>query len=78
MVELKFKSRKFCVIIAAAIVLAAFLSASALAVSESEVQAQVDANGREAVAGNVFIWFLCAVAFLKISENRQLYVEPWD
>lgn len=30
------------------------------AISESDVQAQVDAVGKEAVSGNVFIWFLCA------------------
>jgi hypothetical protein len=47
----------------------ACLSDEALAITESEVQAQVDANGRETVAGNVFIWFLCAIAFLKISQK---------
>ena len=39
------------------------------AVTEAEVQAQVAAVGREAVTGNVFIWFLCAVAFLKVSQK---------
>jgi len=39
------------------------------AVSEKEVEAQVTARGREAVAGNLFIWLLCAVAFLKISQK---------
>jgi len=28
------------------------------AISESDVQTQVDAVGKEAVSGNVFIWFL--------------------
>lgn len=41
----------------------------AFALSESEIQAQADAAGKEAVAGNVLIWFLCAVAFLKISQK---------
>lgn len=41
----------------------------AFALSESEIQAQVDTAGKEAVAGNVLIWFLCAVAFLKISQK---------
>ena len=46
----------------------------AFAISESEVQAQVDAVGREAVAGNVFIWFLCAVAFLKVSQKIDSFM----
>ncbi len=37
----------------------------------SDVQAQVDAVGKEAVSGNVLIWFLCAIGFLKVgTENR--------
>lgn len=35
------------------------------AISESDVQAQVDAVGKEAVSGNVFIWFLCAIRLLE-------------
>lgn len=46
----------------------------AFAISESEVQAQVDAAGREAVTGNVFIWFLCAVAFLKVSQKIDSFM----
>lgn len=46
----------------------------AFAISESEVQAQVDAVGREAVTGNVFIWFLCAVAFLKVSQKIDSFM----
>lgn len=45
-----------------------------LAVTESEVQAQVDAAGREAVSGNVLIWFLCAIAFLKISQKIDSFM----
>ncbi len=45
-----------------------------LAVTESEVQAQVDAAGREAVSGNVLVWFLCAVAFLKISQKIDSFM----
>ena len=36
------------------------------AVTEEEVQAQVDAVGKEAVSGNVLIWFMCGF----VSENR--------
>ena len=41
----------------------------ASAVTEADVQAAVDAQGRDAVSGNLFLWFLCAIAFLKISTK---------
>lgn len=44
------------------------------AITEAEVQAQVAAVGREAVTGNVFIWFLCAVAFLKVSQKIDSFL----
>ena len=39
------------------------------ALTESEVQAEVDKVGKEAVTGNVLVWFLCAIAFLKVSQK---------
>jgi len=38
-------------------------------VTEAEVQEAVNAQGKDAVAGNLFIWFLCAIAFLKVSQK---------
>lgn len=38
------------------------------------MEAQVSAQGREAVTGNVFIWFLCAVAFLKVSQKIDSFM----
>lgn len=35
------------------------------AITEGDVQAQVDSAGKEAVAGNVLIWFCARSAFLK-------------
>ena len=40
------------------------------AVTEADVQAV----GKETVAGNVLIWFLCAVAFLKISQKIDSFM----
>jgi hypothetical protein len=37
-------------------------------------EADVEAVGREAAAGNVLIWFLCAVAFLKISQKIDSFM----
>ena len=44
------------------------------AISESDVQAQVDALGKEAVSGNVFIWFLCAIGFLKVGQKIDSFL----
>ena len=45
------------------------LSTTAFALDESEVENAVAASSRDEVAGNLFIWFLCAVSFLKISQK---------
>ena len=46
---------------------------TAFAVSESDVQNAVNAGSKESVSGNLFIWFLCAIAFLKISQKYTLF-----
>ena len=46
----------------------------AFALTESEVQDQVNAIGKEAVTGNVFVWFLCAIAFLKVSQKIDSFM----
>ena len=46
----------------------------ASALTEAEVQAQVNAVGKEAVTGNLLIWFLCAVAFLKVSQKIDSFM----
>ena len=52
----------------------AALTSAACAVEESEVQSAVASAGRDAVSGNVFIWFLCAVAFLKVSQKIDSFL----
>lgn len=47
---------------------------AAFAFSETDAQAAVDGAGKEAVAGNVFIWFLCAIAFLKVSQKIDSFM----
>ena len=56
------------------IALLTLVSQPALAVTEAEVEAQVAVIGKEGVAGNVLIWFLCAVAFLKISQKIDSFM----
>lgn len=50
------------------------LAVPAFAIEESEVEAAVNATSREEVTGNVLIWFLCAVAFLKVSQKIDSFM----
>lgn len=51
------------------VLLALALAGSAFALDEADVQTAIANSSREQVAGNVFIWFLCAISFLKISQK---------
>ena len=51
------------------------LTIPVFALTESDVQSQVSASGKEGVAGNLFVWFLCAVAFLKISQKIDSFMQ---
>ena len=37
-------------------------------------EAEVEAVGKETAAGSIFIWFLCAIAFLKISQKIDSFM----
>lgn len=65
---------KFLVSLLLVIILLCTFSSATFAITESEVQAQVDSHGKESVAGNVFIWFLCAMAFLKVSQKIDSFM----
>ena len=56
------------------LVLVAIMSTSAFAISESDVESAVSASGKEAVSGNVLVWFLCAIAFLKVSQKIDSFL----
>lgn len=42
--------------------------------TETEVEQAVASQGKEAVTGNVFVWFLCAIAFLKVSQKIDSFM----
>lgn len=67
--------RFFAVLLLMLVFVSAFSTTSVLALTEEEVQAEVEKNGKEAVSGNVFIWFLCAVAFLKVSQKIDSFMQ---
>lgn len=55
------KTRKILLVFVLALVFTSLFAVPAFAVTEDEVQQQVNAIGREGVTGNIFIWFLCAI-----------------
>ena len=54
--------------------MALMLCTPVFALEESEVEAAVAAFSKEAVTGNVLIWFLCAIAFLKVSQKIDSFM----
>ena len=56
------------------LMISAICCTQAFAIEESEVESAIAASSNEAVAGNIFIWFLCAVAFLKISQKIDSFL----
>ncbi len=68
--------KKYKILIILAIVLAviSLTAIPAFALTESEVQAQVDEVGKEGVTGNILVWFLCAIAFLKVSQKIDSFM----
>lgn len=43
-------------------------------ITDAQVEEAVASQGTEAVTGNVFIWFLCAIAFLKVSQKIDSFL----
>ena len=58
----------------AVMALSLLLCTPAFAIEESEVENAIAASSNEAVAGNIFLWFLCAVAFLKVSQKIDSFL----
>lgn len=56
------------------LVLVAVMSTNAFAISESDVESAVSSSGKEAVSGTVLVWFLCAIAFLKVSQKIDSFL----
>lgn len=57
------RKHKILITLLAVAVTVSLTTVPAFALTESEVQDQVNAVGKEVVTGNLFVWFLCAIAF---------------
>lgn len=58
----------------ACLVLFTAMPVFAAELTEAQVEEAVASQGKEAVTGNIFIWFLCAIAFLKVSQKIDSFM----
>lgn len=65
---------KLLILLTVVITMVSLTTVPAFALTESEVQDQVNAIGKEGVTGNIFVWFLCAIAFLKVSQKIDSFM----
>ena len=65
------KRRKclFLVMLLLGILMLSSMTVFAETITDAQVEEPVAPQGKETVTGNVFIWLLCAVAFLKVSQK---------
>lgn len=68
------KNFRFAYVFLLVLVLSISFAVPAFAISDADVQAQVDSVGRETVTGNVLIWFLCAIGFLKAAQKIDSFM----
>ena len=76
------KKKKVLFILAVTLCMLVVCSVPAFAVSESEVQAAVDEYGKDAVTGNIFVWFLCitvpeTMKYICNTEAVALYLQKY-
>lgn len=62
------------IVLTACMVLLCAMPVFASELTEAEVEQAVASQGKEAVTGNVFVWFLCAIAFLKVSQKIDSFM----
>ena len=60
--------------LAACLVIFTAMPVFAAELTEAQVEEAVASQGKEAVTGNIFIWFLCAIAFLKVSQKIDSFM----
>lgn len=68
------KYRKCVGILCAILLFSLVFAAPAWGITEEEVQAQIESQGRDVVVGNLFIWFICCVGFLKVAQKMDTFL----
>ncbi len=64
----------YLILLVTCMVLLCSMPVFAAELTEADVEQAVADHGKEAVTGNVFIWFLCAIAFLKVSQKIDSFM----
>ena len=67
-------NKKLIIFIILITVLILLLPLNIEAVSKDDVKNKVAASSKEEVSGSIFIWFLCAMAFLKVSQKIDSFM----
>lgn len=67
-------NKKICAIMVVFTFMLIIIHTTCYAVTDAEVQSAVDASSKESVSGNLFIWFLCAIAFMKVSQKIDSFM----
>jgi len=65
------KIKKFIILLIAVAIIAVLCTTATYAITENEVKNAIADYGRESVSGNILVWFMCAVAFLKIAQKLE-------
>lgn len=71
---MKHKKIMLFTVLLACMVLFCSMPVFAAELTEADVEQAVASQGKEAVTGNVFVWFLCAIAFLKVSQKIDSFM----
>lgn len=66
------KKIRICVLIT--LLITFVFAVNCYAVTEADVQSAVDSSSKESVSGNLFVWFLCAIAFMKVSQKIDSFM----
>lgn len=67
-------SKKMRIIVFMVLLMIIVFTVNCYAVTDAEVQAAVDSSSKESVSGNLFVWFLCAIAFMKVSQKIDSFM----
>lgn len=66
--------RNFYMVFLSVLLICLSISVSCYAVTDADVQSAVDSSSKESVSGNLFVWFLCAIAFMKVSQKIDSFM----
>ncbi len=66
--------RRLFIALSLAVFTVCMITVSAFALDESEVETAVAASSAQEVTGHIFIWFLVAIAFLRISQKIDSFL----